>query len=193
MPTDHIFPYGGNAALTGKRIPMDGIWMQETSRDDGKDALLDAHAFAGVVAAVPLISIDLIAEDERGEVLLGLRRNPPARDCWFVPGGRIRKGETLDAAFARICCDELGQAFTRQQARFLDVFEHFYDTNFRGTAGATTHYVVHAYRLRVQRDALRLPAQQHSHYAWIAPADAAQRMDVHPYTRAYFKQTPLQD
>jgi colanic acid biosynthesis protein WcaH len=198
----HIsFPYGSKSASAGRRFPLDGVWMLEPrkaadrAQPGEQPGPLDAHTFAEVVANAPLVAIDLIIESQEGEVLLGLRRNPPAQGCWFVPGGRIRKGETLDGAFARITLEELGQAYGRSQARFIDVFEHFYDTNFRGTAGETTHYVVHAYRLRVDREALRLPAQQHSQYAWMTPQGALTRADVHPYTQAYFNigQTNFKD
>jgi colanic acid biosynthesis protein WcaH len=197
MPTSFLYPYGGNAAFSARRSALDGIWMRESAKgecaDESDAPLLDAETFADIVANAPLIAFDLIVEDREGQALLGLRRNPPAQGYWFVPGGRIRKGETLDIAFSRITCEELGEPIARSKARFIDVFEHFYDTNFRGTAGAATHYVVHAYRLRLDRDALRLPAQQHSRYTWMSPEQARQRADVHPYTQAYFRQARFQD
>lgn len=189
MHIDEFFSRGGAPLRYGRRAALDGIWMHDDAGIDGPEASgrLDADAFAGIVAAAPLIAIDLIVEDAQGKVLLGLRRNPPAQDFWFVPGGRVRKGETLDAAFARICCEELGRPYARAEARLAGVFEHFYDTNFRGTAGATTHYVVHAYRLRAEREALDLPAQQHSRYLWTDPHAALRQADVHPYTKAYLQ------
>ena len=148
--------------------------------------LLDAQTFATVVASAPLVAIDLIMTDAQGAVLLGMRNNPPAKGCWFVPGGRIRKDETLDHAFARITEDELGRRMPIRQGQLIGVFEHFYDTNFNGTAGASTHYVVLAYRLSPQRETLQLPQTQHGQYVWLPPDRIAQRADVHPYTRAYF-------
>jgi colanic acid biosynthesis protein WcaH len=47
--------------------------------------------FATVVRSTPLISIDLIVENESGEFLLGKRTNRPAQGYWFVPGGRVQK------------------------------------------------------------------------------------------------------
>ncbi len=40
-----------------------------------------------VIRLAPLIAIDLIIRNASGGVLLGLRRNEPAKDCYFVPGG----------------------------------------------------------------------------------------------------------
>lgn len=147
---------------------------------------LAAETFASVVANAPLVSIDLIVEDVQGAVLLGLRNNPPASGWWFVPGGRIRKDETFDDAFARITQIELGLCGQRSQSRLAGVYEHFYDTNFKGTTGATTHYVALAYRLQMERQLLQLPYQQHSRYMWMHPDRIVQHPHVHPYTQAYF-------
>jgi colanic acid biosynthesis protein WcaH len=69
----------------------------------------------------------------------------PAFGTWFVQGGRFNKGETLDAALVRIAVDELGPGdWSRESARPLGVFEHFYDTNFTRSNGAGAHCVVAA-------------------------------------------------
>lgn len=152
-------------------------------------APLSSDAFAAVVANTPLISLDLIVEDAKGAVLLGLRNNPPAKGYWFVPGGRVRKNESLDAAFARIAHDELGLQTRRSEHAFAGVHEHFYDVNFNGTQNASTHYIVLAYRLRITPDALQLPLRQHSRYQWMQPQQIAHHPDVHSYTKAYFELT----
>jgi len=52
---------------------------------------LAAEDFATVVGAAPLVAIDLLVRAPSGEFLVGRRKNPPAKDYWFAPGGRIRK------------------------------------------------------------------------------------------------------
>lgn len=64
--------------------------------------------FATVVRSTPLVSLDFIVENSRGEFLLGKRTNRPAQGYWFVPGGRVQKDETLEAAFERLTMAELG-------------------------------------------------------------------------------------
>ncbi|AIF61170.1 colanic acid biosynthesis protein WcaH [Escherichia coli B7A] len=66
--------------------------------------------FATVVRSTPLVSLDFIAENSRGEFLLGKRTNRPAQGYWFVPGGRVQKDETLEAAFERLTMAETGAA-----------------------------------------------------------------------------------
>ncbi|WP_259346526.1 NUDIX domain-containing protein [Vibrio rotiferianus] len=53
--------------------------------------------------STPLVSIDLVIENAQGQTLLWLHNNRPAQGFWFVPGGRVLKGESLKDAFLRLC------------------------------------------------------------------------------------------
>jgi colanic acid biosynthesis protein WcaH len=140
-----------------------------------------------VVKNAPLASIDLIVKNSRNEILLGLRKNEPAKDYWFVPGGRILKNERLARAFERISKEELGIEIAYQQAKFLGVFEHFYPSNFDQKEGFTTHYVVLAHQINISENLLRLPKIQHQEYKWLSKNSIERDEKVHPYTKAYFK------
>ena len=155
-------------------------------------ARLPRREFLEVVERAPLVSIDLIVRDEAGRVLLGLRRNAPARGFWFVPGGRVCKNETLDAAFARITLDELGVAMPRADARFLGVFEHFCDENAGDLPGFGTHYVVLGHALP-QGMSITPPTDQHSEYRWLAADALLDDPLVHAYTKAYFRSPGVPD
>ncbi|MFM0737818.1 GDP-mannose mannosyl hydrolase [Paraburkholderia xenovorans] len=144
--------------------------------------------FLDVVRLTPLIAIDLIVTDTDGRVLIGHRRNRPARGTWFVPGGRIHKDETLDAAFSRIADAELGIAkLARSAARFEGVFEHHYSDNFAAEPDVSTHYIVLAYALPIHSAAPVGRLDQHSDYLWITPPELLAREDVHDNTKAYFR------
>lgn len=145
---------------------------------------LPADQWLEVVARAPLISIDLIVRDPQQRILVGLRRNEPAAGFWFVPGGVIRKNETLDAAFARVTHAELGRSFARCDATLLGVFDHHYRENFLRTPGIGTHYVVLAHGL-VLTEPPELPADQHDDWRWMTPVELREHPRVHPYTRAY--------
>ncbi len=152
-----------------------------------RTAPLSAQEFGEIVRAVPLVSIDLIVRDEHGHVLVGCRQNEPAKDTFFVPGGRIRKDETIAAAFQRIMTNELGVSSDINEARFVGVFEHFYPTNFREDHGYGTHYVVLAYELTLARALAIKPDNQHSVMQWMTPAALMSSSDVHPNTKAYVR------
>ena len=149
-------------------------------------ARLPQREFLEVVARAPLVSIDLIVRDAASRVLLGLRRNAPARGCWFVPGGCVRKNETLDAAFARITHDELGVTARRADARFLGVFEHFYEENAGDQTGFGTHYVVLGHALPPGMS-VTPPPEQHSEYRWLSVEALLDDVQVHEYSKAYFR------
>jgi colanic acid biosynthesis protein WcaH len=151
---------------------------------------LDNDEFRRVVAVAPLISIDLVVRSAEGTILLGERLNRPAQGFWFVPGGRIRKNETLDAAFRRLSMGELGTAFERAQARLLDVYEHFYEDSVfgRDSFAPNTHYVVAGYLLDLPvGQALNPPREQHGHYRWWSPGEMRDSDRVHENTRAYLR------
>ena len=159
--------------------------MEIPSRHKAKPlAQLPRQQFLEIVANAPLVSIDLVLRSAEGKILMGLRKSQPAQGCWFVPGGRIMKGETLDAAFTRICVKELAMDVVLGCARPLGVFKHFYDTNFAEQPGITTHYVVLAYELELSPDLDQLPTVQHSAFRWIGENE--QVGAVHPHARAYF-------
>lgn len=149
---------------------------------------LDRHVLVEVVKNTPLVSIDLIVRNIQNEVLLGLRNNEPARNCWFVPGSRICKNERMAQAFERLSYEELGIKLAIQDARFLGVFEHFYQENFAQKPDVDTHYVVLAYEVHLSNSLHDLPKDQHSHFRWWTVDDMLQAPEVHPHTKAYFRQ-----
>jgi colanic acid biosynthesis protein WcaH len=150
-------------------------------------AKLGNTEFLTVVSNTPLIALDLILHDEDDRYLLGRRVNRPAQGAWFVPGGRVRKNERLDDAFTRLMLEELGlHRADRGDAELIGVYEHFYDDNFSGKDGISTHYVVLGYRYRMPQRLSHLPLDQHSDYRWASADDIALDESVHENSRAYF-------
>ncbi|EMK3322740.1 GDP-mannose mannosyl hydrolase [Vibrio vulnificus] len=148
---------------------------------------LSKQRFSQVIESTPLVSIDLVIEDETGQVLLGERLNRPAQGFWFVPGGRILKNEKLEDAFARLTQEELGQEFELYQAKLLGPYTHLYDDNVFGNE-FTTHYVAIAYKLIVIRSDLNLPMDvQHSRYRWCDKYELLISDNVHTHTKWYFQ------
>jgi len=153
--------------------------------------MLSDEEFLSVVKNAPLVAIDLIVVDKDDRVLVGKRINNPAKGTWFVPGGRIKRGETLDEAFQRIATAELGEGpWNRKSARCLGVFEHFYSTNFLEVDGIGTHYVVLAYAIDATSHLFDLlPADQHSRFEFVdedGTTDDRTTLPLHANTVAYF-------
>lgn len=149
------------------------------------DNKLPAAVFREVVRSAPLIAIDICLVTAAQKILLGYRNNRPARDTWFVPGGRIQKGESLATAFRRISLQELGSTLTIDKSIFLGVYEHFYADNvFDEHFG--THYVVLTYANFDEIYCLeKLPREQHARY-WLASfAEFQFDPTIHENSRAY--------
>jgi colanic acid biosynthesis protein WcaH len=145
---------------------------------------LEKETFKTVIASTPLISIDLIVKNTQGEYLLGYRTNQPAKNSWFVPGGRILKDESMDDAFVRLCKNELGLSATRQKAKFLGPYEHFYQDYVFGD-DVTTHYVVLGYEIVVDVEITALPNEQHNQYKWFTKDELLTCENVHLHSKWY--------
>jgi len=143
--------------------------------------------FASAVNALPLVSVDLVVVNPAGQMLLGLRRNAPARHWWFTPGGRVRKNEPFADCLRRVAMSELTlQEQDVQGARLMGVWDHFYEDSAYSSE-VSTHYVnlPHVLQLKHPMELDALPADQHSVWRWQDAKDAAVAEDVHPFVRVY--------
>jgi colanic acid biosynthesis protein WcaH len=143
---------------------------------------LSSSDFLGVVKNTPLVSIDLVIADRTGAILMGWRQNEPAKDTWFVPGGRIQKDERISDAFVRILSTETGLQASFSEAQFGGVFEHFYSANCFGDPDFGTHYCVLAYIIQFEERPVIQIDDQHSKIAWLTSS----AIDIHRYSQAYF-------
>ena len=106
--------------------------------------------------------------DLEGNVLLGLRENEPAKNTYFVPGGVIRKNETIREAFTRILNAETGLTASFDEATLAGAFEHFYKTNRFGHPDYGTHYVVLTYGVSLKAQQAVAIDSQHSDVQWMS-------------------------
>lgn len=150
--------------------------------------MLSREVFLGVVDAAPLVAMDLVVVRGGTEILLGLRNNRPAQGFWFVPGGRIRKNEPMQAALARVAQDELGLAHDAlpHPPVHMGAFEHFYADCFAGDVGVSTHYVVMGNLVQLPAGTeLAAADAQHSALRWWPLEEAQASSQVHRFTKDY--------
>ena len=159
------------------------------------NAFLDNATFAKVVDSTPLISIDLVVRNASGQILLGLRTNRPAQGFWFVPGGRIVKNESIEQAFKRLTKAELGIELSIDSAKYLGLYEHFYNDSVFGAGNngksISTHYVVNGFEvvlplLDTAHTSHVLPKDQHEDYRWLTEAELLAAPNVHDHSKWYF-------
>ena len=147
---------------------------------------LDKDTFSTVIENAPLISIDLVVKNSEDKILLGQRVNKPAKNSWFVPGGRIYKDESIEQAFQRITKDEIGKAYDISNAKFKGVYQHFYDDNVFND-NFSTHYIVLGFELVIKEE-LSLGTIQHEKYIWFTKDELLNSPEVYSYVKDYFNE-----
>jgi len=60
-----------------------------------------------ILRSVPIACVDLVIVSREGALLLK-RKDAPARGQWWIPGGRVFRGERLKDAARRKALDEVG-------------------------------------------------------------------------------------
>lgn len=75
-----------------------------------------------IVKVMPLLCVDLVVVHE-GKYLLVKRKNDPAKDLWWTPGGRVQKGETIEKAAHRKAKEEIGV-----DVRFISTLGYYEDS-----------------------------------------------------------------
>jgi len=155
-------------------------------KNDKTVKMLSHKELAEVVRLALLVSIDLVIENEKGQILVGMRENEPAKGTWFVPGGRILKGERISQALERIIKAELGLDIPYSRSEFLGVYEHLYPTNFSQQGDFGTHYIVLTHKLKLNKEQTIISDDQHSQLTWFSKEEVLQNEKVHPNTKAYF-------
>jgi colanic acid biosynthesis protein WcaH len=70
-------------------------------------AFIPDELYARILDSMPIACVD-IAVVARGGVLLVKRKDAPARGEWWVPGGRVLKGEMMRETAARKAREEVG-------------------------------------------------------------------------------------
>jgi len=138
--------------------------------------------WATIVRNVPIVSVDLLVRTPDG-VLLTERTNRPAKGEWFVPGGRVHKGERLVEAVGRVAREELGVEVEIEER--LGAYEHLYDDADVDGAGGK-HYLANGFLVRTDATEFDLDDQHGAVLVFETPPD-----DLHPYVRGYLEAAGL--
>ena len=158
---------------------------------------LNKEKFAELIKNAPVVAIDLCII-KQNMILLGKRLNPPAESFYFVPGGRVRKGEKLDDTVIRLLKEELQYEFINNQVSksLLGVYQHFYDDNFMGNNDFNSHYVTIAYLINFEElitQSYSDTKEQHSEYVWYEENKKFKNINIHKYSIDYLKHEIIQN
>ena len=146
---------------------------------------LSTQTFAKVIENAPLISIDLCIVHQ-DKILLGKRNNPPAKDFYFTPGGRIYKNEPWQDAMQRIAKDELGIDIQVSEWQLMGMWDHFYKDSIINE-DISTHYVNMPYYYELSTLPDLFLDYQHSELSWFELSSCKSNDMIHPYTQNYIQ------
>jgi colanic acid biosynthesis protein WcaH len=148
--------------------------------EDDSDHPIPPDEYRVIARNVPIVSVDLLVHHDGG-LVLGERRNEPAKGKWFVPGGTVMKGETLVQAVHRVARQELGTDVLVD--RRLGTYEHFYDA--AETPGVESkQYLATAFVVTPRSEELEPDDQHGSLEVFTEPFDG----EIHDYVRRYIQE-----
>jgi len=136
----------------------------------------------------PIFAIDVVIYCKNLGILTGKRKNQPAKNKFFVPGGRVFKNESRDSAFERITKNEIGLILKLKNTSFIGIYEHFYENSKWENEGFGTHYIVEARFIEVDSEFEKSVNMddQHSHFKWI-DSNSKNELEIHKYCNPYFR------
>jgi len=126
---------------------------------------------------MPIPTVDVVVV-WGGKFLLGKRVNKPDRGKWWIFGGRVFKGETLEEAMVRKTKEELGLDIDKSDLKFLVVGQSMFDES---ELAGSTHTISVAYLLKVDREPdIEFDKSQVSEVRWFSeiPDDADSYMKL---------------
>ena len=155
---------------------------------------LSNYDFSTLCNLSQLIAIDLLIYYQ-DKLLLGLRKNEPAKNYYFVPGGRIHKMEQINDAIQRISNLELGITLDEKRIKKRGVYEHIYNNSFIDEY-VSTHYIVFPISYILNNNEYNLIItnnvffNQHQNYLWCDKNMIHENNDIHHYVKYYFVDNP---
>lgn len=76
------------------------------TRIQGGPVIIPAEHYKQIIEVLPILCVDVIVRNTCDEYLLIKRANEPRKGEWWVIGGRLLKGETLEQAVVRKVWEE---------------------------------------------------------------------------------------
>ncbi len=129
---------------------------------------------AGRYPGCPVVAVGAVVFNN-GRVLLVRRGQPPSDDLWAIPGGKVRLGESLQAAAEREILEETG--LTVRAGRPV----HTFDVIERDDRGRVRfHYLIVDLRAEYAGGTVRA-GDDAREARWIGP-DEIRRLTVSPQT-----------
>jgi len=140
--------------------------------------MIPLEKYKEILENMPIVCVELVIVHD-GKVLLVKRKDEPAKDEWWLPGGRILKGETMEQAVSRKAKEEVG--FEVEIIKQLGTYDEiFKEAPFGVKTGL--HSVCVEFLCRPKgKTAVKLDKTS-KEYKWIESSEG-----LHPYIKQILK------
>lgn len=148
---------------------------------------LNNKEFKNIIDKTILFAFDFIISYQK-KILLLKRKNSPAKNYWFVPGGRVFKNEKMKDAIKRILKNEIninnGNFYSIKTGA---LYEHFYKKdNVFGDRDLDTHYIVQTIIIELKNiDNIKIDSQT-SKFKFYNLNEIKKSKNVHRFIKSYF-------
>lgn len=124
---------------------------------------LPDEKFREIERLVPLASFNIIIMDEEGRILLMKRTNEPAKGLYWYPGGRIKRGQSLEEALKEQVKEETG--LSQSQVEVIKV------ASVDSVLFKSRHTININFLLKKKKDSEVKLDPQHSDFKWLKPEE----------------------
>ena len=94
-------------------------------------SLINKSLYQEIIKSIPILCIDLIVIHNKKYLLIKRSENP-LKDEWWVPGGRVLSGETIEETAKRKLEEEIGIKITTGMQIYA-IYEDFFDKSSMGS------------------------------------------------------------
>lgn len=138
-----------------------------------------------------LVAFDILVINDKNQVLLGKRKNAPAKDFLFTPGGNMHKGETFEEAIRRISSKEIGFEISLPEVKLNGIYDQTYKENFIDDK-FPSQYIDFAFEYKIKNKKVdeNIFLSQHADIVWMPIEEIMKSKIVHQYVKNYFIKNP---
>lgn len=164
--------------------------MQTEQIDPVKGLGSELFLFASTLT--PIVNVDLLVTNKKGEILLSWRDDPHCGQGWHVPGGCIRLNETFETRIQKTALAELGAEVSFDPAP-IGVYEIFSREPRAGIADQRerAHFITLAFHCTLpdnyQIDPVRLTSETAGSLCWF-PELPENLLDIQQCYRDHFNE-----
>ena len=139
--------------------------------------MIEEKLYKKIQEVLPICCVDVVIFNKNKEFLLLKRRNEPVKGYWWIPGGRILKGELIEKAALRKAKEETG--LDVKIKKLLGAKETIFK---KGIYGSAVHTVNIIFLAEVKNGKVKMDSQS-SEYKWFSKIDK----NFHPYIKKFIK------